>query len=164
MLRESFNNYGIIKEYNNNNITIKYYADGIKGAKKDDILILSEVLWLLDCSIEGDEFCLSNYETGCSIYNCFSDKWYIFPFSYLEKLENGKTIKLYAYDPFDGFKVKGKTYKEKKENARRLAVDFRAYFAESIFSYGELGYFADIFRKIGKKYGLLKEFEENGLI
>lgn len=153
-----------IKEYKNGNITIKYDPVTVAESLKDDILVLSEVLSRLDCYIIGDEFCISNYETGCSIYNYFSDKWYIFPFSYIYKLERGEAVKLYAYDPFNGFKVKGKTYSEKKANAKMLAIDFQSYFSQYEFGYSELAYYQSIFEKIGRKYGLLKEFRENGIL
>lgn len=57
-----------------------------------------------------------------------------------------------------------KTYQEKKENARRLAQNCKQICAEMPQIYGEVAEFAEIFTKLGKKYGLLKEFRENGII
>lgn len=98
-MRENYNNNGIIREYKNGNITIKYYQDGIKASKEDNIYTLWSVMELLDCAFIGDTYCLSNYETGYTIYNYHNDKVYIFPWSDLETLENGKTIRLYARKP-----------------------------------------------------------------
>lgn len=96
MLRENYNNDGIVKEYKNGNITIKYYEEGIKESKKDSVLIIGCLLEMLDCYFVGETYCLSNYATGHSVYNCYSDKMYIFAWNDIEKLEAGKTIRLYA--------------------------------------------------------------------
>ena len=87
------------KEYKNGNITIKYDSETIKAAERDEILTLSEVLYWIDCYIVGEEFCLSNYEMGCMIYNNYSDFVYIFPFSAMDDLKAGKTVRLYARRP-----------------------------------------------------------------
>lgn len=61
------------------------------------------------------------------------------------------------------FSISGKTYKEKKENARDLAIDYQLNFSGLSWSYGELVEINDYFEKIGKRYGLLQEFKENGI-
>jgi hypothetical protein len=61
------------------------------------------------------------------------------------------------------FKINGKTYREKKENLRQLAIDFQL--SDTItLSYGELADIYTFFEKNGKRYGLLQEFKENGII
>lgn len=60
-----------------------------------------------------------------------------------------------------------KTYKDRKEIARQKAIEWtEEYFtsenAPSI-SWGELIEWGNHFRKLGKRYGLLKEFRENGI-
>lgn len=70
MLRENYNNDGIIKEYKNGNITIKYYSEGMQESKRDSLLTLSSLLDMIDCYFIGETYCLSNYETGHTIYNC----------------------------------------------------------------------------------------------
>ena len=58
------------------------------------------------------------------------------------------------------FKVKGKTYAERKANARQIAIDFQAGEFEGL-SYYELYLIQNYFEKVGKRYGLLEEFKEN---
>lgn len=95
MLRKS----DYCKEYKNGNITVKYDRDKIQESKKDNVLTISDVLNWIDCYFIGETYCLSNYETGHTLYNAYSDLIYIFPWRYLEDLENGKTIRLYARRP-----------------------------------------------------------------
>ena len=95
MLRKS----DYCKEYKNGNITVKYDRDKIQDSKKDQILTLVSVLEWLDCSFIGETYCLSNYETGHTLYNAYNDLVYVFPWRLLEDLENGKTIRLYARRP-----------------------------------------------------------------
>lgn len=87
------------KEYKNGNITVKYDRDMIQASKKDQTLTISDVLSWIDCYFIGETYCLSNYETGHTLYNAYSDLVYIFPWRYLEDLEKGKTIRLYAHRP-----------------------------------------------------------------
>lgn len=61
------------------------------------------------------------------------------------------------------FKVGGKTYAERKENLRDLAKEWQGQFASYNWSYGELATIGEYFNKNGKRYGLLKEFKENGI-
>jgi hypothetical protein len=61
------------------------------------------------------------------------------------------------------FTIKGKSYQEKKENARQLAIDWQLNFACLSWSYGELFEITSYFEKIGKRYGLLKELKENAI-
>ena len=87
------------KEYKNGNITIKYDRDMIAESKRDSLLTLSSVLDEIDCSFIGETYCLSNYETGHTVYNSYSDLVYIFAWSELEALEAGKAVKLFARKP-----------------------------------------------------------------
>lgn len=60
-------------------------------------------------------------------------------------------------------KGKNKTYYEKKEEIRQEAVNWQLDFSNHNYSYLELANWGDYFYKKGKKYGLLKEFHENGI-
>ena len=53
------------------------------------------------------------------------------------------------------------TYETKKEMARREAIGWQNDFGNHNYSYGELAEFGERFEKLGRRYGLLKEFREN---
>ena len=58
-----------------------------------------------------------------------------------------------------------KTYEKKKERARRLALDWQAALDSGVqHSWQWCIEWAARFEKIGRKYGLLREFSENGVI
>lgn len=56
-----------------------------------------------------------------------------------------------------------KTYRELKEAARQKAIEWQLNDADFPYSYGGLMILQDYFYKIGRRYGLLKEFRENGI-
>ena len=55
------------------------------------------------------------------------------------------------------------TYQQKKEQAREQAIDWQYETAEQNLSYGELAEAGEYFEKLGRRYGLLLEFRENGI-
>lgn len=64
------------------------------------------------------------------------------------------------------FQIHGKTYADRKENARQLAIDFQNCedgSADINLSYRELSYIQSFFEHVGKRYGLLREFRENAI-
>ena len=84
-----------------NELKLKFDEYDLEQAQQDDILVLSDVLFWEDCYFYGDSYCLNNYEMGHSIYNCNADLVYIFPWSYLDELKQGKEITLYGHEPSD---------------------------------------------------------------
>lgn len=56
------------------------------------------------------------------------------------------------------------TYAEKKAKLREEAVSWQHDFSRHNYSYGELAEKQAYFEKEGKKFGLIKEFRENGII
>lgn len=56
------------------------------------------------------------------------------------------------------------TYKEKKAKIREEAIQWQIQSAERDYSYSELASVQNYFEKQGKKYGLTREFRENGII
>lgn len=56
-----------------------------------------------------------------------------------------------------------KTYQERKENAREIAIQWQLNDGNYPYSYEGLAILGEYFYKIGKRYGLLKEFRENGI-
>lgn len=87
------------KEYKNGNIVIKYDCDMIAESKRDPILTIVNALDEIDCAFIGETYCLSNYETGHTVYNSYSDWVYIFAWSELRNLEAGKAVTLFARKP-----------------------------------------------------------------
>lgn len=55
-------------------------------------------------------------------------------------------------------------YKENKEKARKKAIEWQLDFANHDYSWGELAYYGAYFEKLAKRYGLVEEFKENGII
>lgn len=58
-----------------------------------------------------------------------------------------------------------KTYQQRKEEAREQAIKWQHDFGNLNYYYywSELADWAEHFEKLGKRYGLLKEFRENGI-
>lgn len=57
--------------------------------------------------------------------------------------------------------TKQKYYEKRKAEVRAEAIKYS--YSEEELSYGELADRQDYFRKLGKRYGLLREFKENGI-
>ena len=55
-------------------------------------------------------------------------------------------------------------YQARKEDARQQAIDWQSESSELNLSYGGLAIAQDYFNRLGKRYGLLKEFREEGII
>ena len=55
-------------------------------------------------------------------------------------------------------------YEIKKQQIRDKAIEYQLSSADYCYSYGELAEKCEYFSKLGKRYGLLKEFRENGII
>lgn len=58
-----------------------------------------------------------------------------------------------------------KNYKERKEAIRNEAIEFQHSFVDGKqWYYSEIAEITSYFEKQGKRYGLLTEFRENGII
>ena len=57
-----------------------------------------------------------------------------------------------------------RTYAERKEEARQEAIEWQLDFSHHNYSYSELAEFAAHFERVGRRFGLLREFHENGII
>lgn len=92
----------IVKKFKNGNYNVKMEKDDFN---QESTLI--NLLWALgeyDCSLFGDEYCLGNaIGMGVDLYDYYTDKLVSIPYSVLDDLEMGKTVKLYArkLDEFD---------------------------------------------------------------
>lgn len=85
----------ITKRYKNGNMTFKAGKEELEKSERifDEFLSSASDL---DCLIWGDEFCISNYEMGMCLYSFYTDMKYIVPFSLIDGLKEGKTIRLYG--------------------------------------------------------------------
>lgn len=54
-------------------------------------------------------------------------------------------------------------YQEMKERVRQMAIDWQLNDANDNASYAELAEIGNLFYKLGKRFGLLTEFRENGI-
>lgn len=61
------------------------------------------------------------------------------------------------------FRLHGKTYQERKENARNIAIGVQAFSWPGLFC-GEYAEIQNELETMGKKYGLIREFRCNGVI
>lgn len=57
-----------------------------------------------------------------------------------------------------------KTYKQRKETARDAAIELQRKLSNDRMSWLEVAEICAYIEKQGKRYGLLNEFRENGLI
>lgn len=57
-----------------------------------------------------------------------------------------------------------KTYQNYKNALRDFAIEFQNSFSFINYSYAELAEWQNFFEKYGKKYGLIREFKENGIL
>lgn len=84
----------------------------------------------------------------------------------VKSMESNGIIKANTFknkkDAFSFYK-RGK-YAENKEIARQKAIDWQNETAKKDIFYSELVEKAEYFQKIAKRYGLIKEFKENGII
>lgn len=55
-------------------------------------------------------------------------------------------------------------YERKKDKARNKAIEWQHDFNNHNYSYEELSYYGEYFTRLAKKYGLIQEFRENGII
>ncbi len=55
-------------------------------------------------------------------------------------------------------------YQRAKERARNRALDFQFDFCNNNYSYEDLVCWQAYFQRIAKRYGLMEEFRENGII
>lgn len=57
-----------------------------------------------------------------------------------------------------------KTYQAKREVLRAVAIDWQNDFERFAYSWGDLADWESFFEELGKEYGLITEFRENGII
>ena len=92
-------NIGYVKEFNNGNMNIHFDIQDVYQDESDVV----NLLWLIDSKdtyVISDEYCLSNYDMGMTLYNVRTDKTFIVSFTELaESFKTGKVLKLIANTP-----------------------------------------------------------------
>ena len=99
-----------------------------------------------------------------AIYKCWNERGYVYDsgvvYSYAD-LYDKTFLPMYGdYVVLD--KVKGETYEDRKAFVRDTAVDY-SYLTDARMGYGDLAEIGAWFEKYGRRYGLLREFHENGI-
>lgn len=61
------------------------------------------------------------------------------------------------------FKITGKSYAERRERCRELAIEFQHAAAPGLY-YSDVANVTAFLEKNARRYGLLTEFKENGII
>lgn len=84
----------IIKRYKNGNFTAKMEESDYN--RESTLINLIWGLFDADCELFGEEYCLSNWEMAVDMYCYYTDRLIRIPYSILEDLENGRTVRLYA--------------------------------------------------------------------
>lgn len=72
-------NHENIKEFNNGNINFRFTPEQIAELKTGKVSAIEVISWILDeidCYFIGESYCLSNYTSGATIYNAYSDLCY----------------------------------------------------------------------------------------
>ena len=99
MKRTTNDRIGRAIQFENGNINVKFDLSGIYKNESDVI----NLLWLLeslDIDFIGEQYCLSNYDMGITLYSYYTDQCFVVSFSELAAcFESGKTMKLYAHTP-----------------------------------------------------------------
>ena len=54
-------------------------------------------------------------------------------------------------------------YQQMKEKVRNAAIDWQRSFESCLYSLEEVAEWQGKFERLGKRYGLLREFRENGI-
>jgi len=62
------------------------------------------------------------------------------------------------------FTIRGKNYEERKSSLAEIARNYQNAFYNCNLFYSEIAILDEYFERNGKKYGLLKEFRENGIV
>ena len=84
-----------INRFRNGNFNIKFEKEDFDH-REGTLINVINALYDYDCSIFGEEYCLSNYDMAIDLYCYYTDMLVRIPYRLLNDLEDGKTIKLYA--------------------------------------------------------------------
>ncbi len=110
---------------------------------------------------------LSDFYAFVESFNGESD--YLFPTKEKTRIEKLSSYVGYIVGKYDAKNVKricggALRYELKKRNVRQKAIDYQVEQSTKTLSYGELVEQQNFLYKLAKRYGLIKEFKENGII
>ena len=60
--------------------------------------------------------------------------------------------------------LKTNDYQKRKAAAQQEAIEWQANFASQNYSWEDIANWGEHFTRLGRRYGLLREFRENGII
>ena len=83
--------------------------------------------------------------------------------SYREYIEYTRDIPNCLISDYLNMTIHGNTFRKRKADARDIAIIYSNTEYAGL-SYSELYILTDYFKKIAKRYGLIREFIENGII
>lgn len=78
-----------------------------------------------------------------------------------EELEKEFNLRMISFVPLE---VKGRTYEERKDDLQDKAIAWSYAGSVANWSYSELAEIQGFFEEQGRRYGLIREFRENGII
>ena len=81
----------MVREFKNGNINIKMEEYSYEE-------MMEELFWV-DCYPKGEPFSLGNFDMGFLIHNVRRNLVYTLSGGDIEKIKEGKTVKLYAREP-----------------------------------------------------------------
>ena len=90
-----------IKRFKNGNFNFalgKEDREEMRRTPSRDMEIIQEHLFHYDMYVVGDPFSLGNFDMGVNLYSTYFDKIYLFPFSCLDQLQKGESVKFYAHE------------------------------------------------------------------
>ena len=85
----------IINRFRNGNFNVKFEEEDFNYSE-GTLIKLVYSLYDNDCELFGEEYCLSNWDMAIDMYCYYTDMLIRIPYSVLNDLEDGKTVKLYA--------------------------------------------------------------------
>ena len=93
-----YKHFGCI-QFRNGNLNLRIEKEDLDEFNRDRVFFVSDLLCHMNCRFIGETFCVGNFDTAHIIYNDYMDCCYIFLWSKLEILAEGKFVKLFAHKP-----------------------------------------------------------------
>lgn len=98
------------------------------------------------------------FDDGSNPYISFTNKAFYWMLKHYDAIQIGETSFRVI-----GRKTPVKGYRENQDFIRTIAIEWQNNSSDYNYSYMDFAKWSDFFREYGKRYGLLKEFRENGI-